>query len=78
MATIPKNRRGQFSLRSLLMGLTWLALILAICVYHQKAAKQYREALESEMQGLVRKTHAGGQGGATVTRSVPGNRGAGF
>jgi len=39
--------RGQFSLRSLLAGTTWLALLLAICVGHQRAAHHQRIQLEA-------------------------------
>ena len=47
MDTKPRDRRPQFSLRSLLAGLTWFALILAICVEHQHAAARQRQAIDS-------------------------------
>ena len=42
-----RRRRGQFSLRSLLAGLTWVALILAVCLNYQHAATRQRQQLES-------------------------------
>ncbi|MEX0676346.1 MAG: hypothetical protein WD063_04685 [Pirellulales bacterium] len=41
-----KPRRLQFSLRSLLAGTTWLALLVALCVGHQKATSRQRAAIE--------------------------------
>ena len=37
----------QFSLRSLLAGLTWFAMILAICVQYQHTATRQRQALDA-------------------------------
>lgn len=47
MRSTPTKSRTQFSLRSLLGGLTWFALILAICVNHQHAAAKYRQTLNT-------------------------------
>jgi hypothetical protein len=47
METAQKRTRVQFRLRSVLMGMMWFALILAICVKHQTAATRHRQALES-------------------------------
>jgi hypothetical protein len=46
MAT-PLKKPRQFRLRSLLAGITWFALILAVCVNHQHAATNYRLSLEA-------------------------------
>jgi hypothetical protein len=45
MTTSKKSPR-QFRLRSLLAGMTWFALILAICVNHQHAATRHRQTLD--------------------------------
>jgi hypothetical protein len=38
----------------MLMGLVWLALILAICVHHQKASARHRQWLHSmEAAGML-------------------------
>lgn len=41
--------RHQFQLRSVLAAITWLALILAVCVQHQRTSTQQREAREHLM-----------------------------
>ena len=57
-----RPRRGQFSLRSLLAGLTWVALILAICLNYQHAATRQRQKLESlKSAGLLERARLGWQ-----------------
>lgn len=41
-----KRRPLQFSLRSLLAGMTWAALIIAVCVGQQQAASRQRAVIE--------------------------------
>ena len=40
------QRRPRFSLRTLLAGVTWAALIVAVCVGHQRASSRQRAAIE--------------------------------
>jgi hypothetical protein len=47
MTTKAECFSAQFSLRSLLAGMMWLALLLAICVQYQQAANKQRETLEA-------------------------------
>ncbi len=57
-----KRRRGQFSLRSLLAGLTWVALILAVCLNYQHAATRQRQKLHSlKSAGLLEGARIGWQ-----------------
>jgi hypothetical protein len=42
MAPEPKTPPRQFTLRSLLKGMAWLALLLAICVGYQRATDKQR------------------------------------
>jgi len=59
----------------MLMGLVWLALILAICVHHQKASARHRQWLHSmEAAGMLpggprRKATANGSAPAGSTPS---------
>jgi hypothetical protein len=46
MAHPQKPGRPQFSLRSLLGSMTWLALVIAICVSQQQAASRQRVVIE--------------------------------
>ena len=49
----PKRRRWfQFSLRSLLAGMMWAALVIAICVGQQQAASRQRAVIERLKAGL--------------------------
>jgi hypothetical protein len=64
----------QFSLRSLLAGLLWFALILAVCVEYQHAATRYREALELRRAGFFpnpqpRKSSATSRGAAASSQA---------
>jgi hypothetical protein len=48
----PPNRgRPQFSLRTLLASVTWLALVIAICVGQQQAASRQRAVIEKLKAG---------------------------
>ena len=46
MFDLRKRGRPQFSLRKLLAGVTWLALLIAICVGQQQAASRQRAVIE--------------------------------
>jgi hypothetical protein len=52
--------RRQFSLRSLFIGLTWLALLLAVCVQYQRAVAKQREFMEVLIGAPRTKTAVGG------------------
>jgi hypothetical protein len=41
--------RHQFQLRSVLAAITWLALVLAVCVQHQRTSARQREVREHLM-----------------------------
>jgi hypothetical protein len=41
-----QERPGQFTLRSLLAGLLWFAMLLAICVQYQQARTRQRATNE--------------------------------
>jgi hypothetical protein len=54
MGAKPASRSPQFTLRSLLAGLMWFALVLAICVQYQQARTRQRTSHESlNAAGLV-------------------------
>lgn len=54
--------RPQFTLRSLLATMTWAALVIAVCVGQQQAAKRQRAAIERlKAAGLLPLTLVGGQ-----------------
>jgi hypothetical protein len=42
-----RRKKPQFTLRSLLAGTTWAALLIAVCVAHQQAARRQRTAIEA-------------------------------
>jgi len=49
MARPDSTGRHQFRLRSVLAATTWLALVLAVCVQHQRASTRQREVREQLM-----------------------------
>jgi hypothetical protein len=56
------RRRLQFTLRSLLAGITWTALVVALCVGQQQAASRQRANIERlKAQGLLPVTLVNGQ-----------------
>jgi hypothetical protein len=56
------RRRRQFTLRSLLAGITWTALVIALCVGQQQAASRQRANIERlKAQGLLPVTLVNGQ-----------------
>lgn len=63
--------RRQFSLRSLLVGMTWLALVIAICVGQQQACTRQRAVIEHlKATGTMPLTKIGDRPGAP-NRSPP-------
>ncbi len=53
MSTVATPLRGQFSLRSLLGAVVWLALLLAICVQYHRASALQREMIDRLKAGGV-------------------------
>jgi len=54
------HSRPQFTLRSLLFTITWSALLIAVCVGQQQAAKRQRANIERlKAAGLLPVTHFG-------------------
>ncbi len=43
------TRRHQFRLRTLLAAITWLTLVIAVCVQHQQASRRQRQVHEHFM-----------------------------
>ena len=71
-----KRRPLQFSLRSLLAGMTWAALVIAICVGQQQAASRQRAVIERlKATGVLPATIINGQpvppGPAQTAATVP-------
>jgi len=55
----------QFRLKSLLMGVVWLAFLLGICVQYQRASMKQRQAVDRlKAAGFW---HAAPPGGRTIT-----------
>jgi hypothetical protein len=62
MTLAAKPLRAQFTLRSLLIALFWVALLLAICVQYQRAAARQREIIEHlKARGALPQTVVQGQ-----------------
>jgi hypothetical protein len=62
MVSAAKRQRSQFSLRSLLAGITWTALVVAICVSQQQAATRQRQVIEQlKAAGILPPTLVGGR-----------------
>jgi hypothetical protein len=56
------TRRRQFSLRAMLAGVTWSALVIAICVGQQQAATRQRVVIEQlKAAGILPATTVGGR-----------------
>lgn len=41
-----KGLRARYRLRTLMLAIMWFALVLAICVQHQRTATRHRESLD--------------------------------
>lgn len=62
MIFLQKRSRPQFSLRALLAGMTWLALVIAVCVGQQRAASRQRDVIERlKAAGILPVTIINGQ-----------------
>jgi hypothetical protein len=72
MAIKAQNRSPQFTLRSMLAGLMWFALVLAICVQYQQAAAKQRASIETlKAAGMLPATPARGVPHSLPNRSAP-------
>jgi hypothetical protein len=72
MASKPKSPRAQFSVRALLATITWSALVIAICVGQQQAARRQREAIEQlKAAGTLPLTYINGQPVPPTRHSAP-------
>jgi hypothetical protein len=76
MTTRVESFSAQFSLRSLLAGMMWLALLLAICVQYQQAANKQREAIEAlRAAGMLPFAEVNGQPISSASRAAAGPEG---
>jgi hypothetical protein len=67
-----RRKNTQFTLRSLLAGTTWAALLIAVCVAHQQAARRQRAAFEDLKAAAVLRLNV--VDGQTLPPRTPANR----